>query len=230
MNGTMHIRRAPWEAVVSVPDSVRRQTTPPTVTLFESYGSGAEEIGPRVAEALGVAYHPQAFTSEQLEQAPDKRADEGLLSRVFAAMGGSYAALDGPAVAMAQRDDHELVLQNTRWVMEAARSGAVIVGRNGAMILAKWPGALHVRLDGPLPQRIERAARSNGISLDRAAKRQRREDELRADMSISLYGWDPREPTRYDLVLNTGTLDVPSSVDIIVHASRVNAGRSAGTS
>jgi len=230
MNGTMHIRRAPWEAVVSVPDSARRQTTPLTVTLFESYGSGAEEIGPRVAEALGVAYHPQAFTSEQLEQAPDKRADEGLLSRVFAAMGGSYAALDGPAVAMAQRDDHELVLQNTRWVMEAARSGAVIVGRNGAMILAKWPGALHVRLDGPLPQRIERAARTNGISLDRAAKRQRREDELRADMSISLYGWDPREPTRYDLVLNTGTLDVPTSVDIIVHAARVNAGRSAGTS
>jgi cytidylate kinase len=87
-----------------------------------------------------------------------------------------------------------------------------------------------VRLDGPLPQRIERAARINGISLDRAAKRQRREDELRADMSLSLYGWDPREPTRYDLVLNTGTLDVSTSVDIIVHAARISAGRSAGTS
>jgi cytidylate kinase len=214
---------------VSVPESVGSQTTLPIVTLFESYGSGAEEIGPRVAEALGVTYHAQAFSSDQLEQAPEKRHDEGLLSRVFAAMGGSYAALDGPAVAMAQRDDHELVLQNTRWVIEAARSGAVIVGRNGAMILANWPGALHVRLDGPLPQRIERAARAGGIGLDRAAKRQRREDELRADMSISLYGWDPREPTRYDMVLNTGTLDVPTSVDIIVHAARVSAGRAART-
>jgi len=215
---------------VSVPGSARSKVPAPTVTLFESYGSGAEEIGPRVADALGVAYHPQAFSSEQFEQALDRRTDAGLLSRVFAAMGGSYAALDGPSVAMAQRDNHELVLQNTRWVMEAARAGAVIVGRNGAMILAKWPGAIHVRLDGPLPQRIERAARTNGISLDRAAKRQRREDELRADMSISLYGWDPREPTRYDLVLNTGTLDVPTSVDIIVHAARVSAGRTAGTS
>ena len=229
MSGHMHIRRAPWEAVVSVPEP-DHSTTKPTVTLFESYGSGAEEIGPRVADALGVAYHPQAFTSEQLEEPPDKRQDEGLLSRIFAAMGGSYAALDGPSVAMAQRDDHELVLQNTRWVMQAARSGAVIVGRNGAMILAKWPGALHVRLDGPLPQRIERAARTGGIGTDRAAKRQRREDQLRADMSISLYGWDPRDPTRYDLVLNTGTLDVQTSVDIIVHAAQINARRTVSTS
>lgn len=198
----------------------------PVVTLFESYGSGAEEVGPRVADALGVPYHAQAFSSEQLEQSPEPR-DEGLLSRVFAAMGGSYAALDGPAVAMAQRDDHELVLRNTRWVTDAARSGAVIVGRNGAFILARWPGALHVRLDADVRRRVERAARTDGITVDRAAKRQRREDDLRADMSIRLYGWDPREPARYDLVLNTGTLGPDACVDIIVHAGRVKAARTA---
>ena len=103
----------------------------PVVTIFESYGSGAEEVGPRVAEALGVPFHAQAFSSEQLEESPEQRDDEGPLSRVFAAMGGSYAALEGPAVAMAQRDDHELVLRNSRWVVDAARPGAVIVGRNG---------------------------------------------------------------------------------------------------
>jgi cytidylate kinase len=162
-----------------------------------------------------------------LEESPEQRDDEGLLSRVFAAMGGSYAALEGPAVAMAQRDDHELVLRNSRWVVDAARPGAVIVGRNGALILATWPGALHVRLDAAVQQRVERAARSGGITPDRAAKRQRREDELRADMSIRLYGWDPREPTRYDLVLNTGTLGVDACVDIIVHAGRVKVARTA---
>jgi len=194
----------------------------PVVTIFESYGSGADEVGRRVAEALGVAFHPQAFSSEQLEEQP-KRADDGLLARVFAAMGGSYAALDGPAVAMAQRDDHELVLRNNRWVTETAASGAVIVGRNGALILAGWPGALHVLLDAPVPLRVERAARTSGISPERAARRQRREDAIRADMSIQLYGWDPREPARYDLVLNTGTLDPDACADIIVHAGRTKA-------
>ncbi len=210
---------------MSAPESGR--PIRPVVTIFESYGSGAEEVGPRVAEALGVAFHAQAFSSEQLDDSPEQRDDEGLLSRVFTAMGASYAALEGPAVAMAQRDDHELVLRNTRWVTDTARSGAVIVGRNGAFILATWPGALHVRLDAPVQRRVERAARISGITPDRAAKRQRREDELRADMSIRLYGWDPREPTRYDLVLNTGTLGLDACVDVIVHAGRVKAARPA---
>jgi len=71
--------------------------------------------------------------------------------------------------------------------------------------------------------RVERAARASGISTDRAAKRQRREDAVRADMSIQLYGWDPREPARYDLVLNTGTLGAAACADIIVHAYRTKA-------
>ena len=83
-----------------------------------------------------------------------------------------------------------------------------------------------MRLDAPVQRRVERAARAGGITPDRAARRQRREDELRADMSIRLYGWDPREPTRYDLVLNTGTLGLDACVAVIVHAGRLKAARS----
>ena len=57
--------------------------------------------------------------------------------------------------------------------------------------------------------------------MERAAKRQKREDQVRADISIELYGWDPREPTRYDLVVNTGTMTLDACVDVIVHAARV---------
>lgn len=198
--------------------------TTPVVTLFETYGSGASAIGPRVAQALGVPFHPQAFSSEEIERAMTERESEGLLSRVFGALGGSYAALEGPAVAMAQQDNYELVMDNTRTVTQAAREGGVITGRNGAFILADWPGALHVLLDAPLQQRIQRAAEESGIDTERAAKRQKREDQVRADISIELYGWDPREPTRYDLVVNTGTMSLDACVDIIVEAARAKRG------
>src|SRR5919199_2209363 len=157
------------------------------VTLFESYGSGASYIGPRVAQALGVPFHEQAFSSQQIEDAAEQRQDEGVISRFFGTVGGSYAGIEGPSVAMAQRDDYELVLENTRIVRDQAKQGGVIMGRNGALILASWPGALHVKLDGPLAQRIERAARDSGIDIQRAAKRQKREDQVRAEMSIELY-------------------------------------------
>jgi cytidylate kinase len=195
----------------------------PVVTLFESYGSGASYIGPRVAQALGVPFQSQAFSSEEIENAEAEREREGPLARVFAAMGGSYG-LEGPAVAMAQRDDYDVVMANTRKVQEEARQGGVIMGRNAALILANRPAALHVKLDGPLAQRIERAARESGISIERAAKRQKREDQVRADMSLQLYGWDPRETERYDLVVNTGTMDLDACVEIIVQAARIKAG------
>ena len=86
-----------------------------------------------------------------------------------------------------------------------------------------------MRLDAAVPRRVERAARSGGITPDRAAKRQRREDQVRAEMSLRLYGWDPRDTARYDLVLNTGTLGVDACADIIVHARRVKAARTAPT-
>lgn len=196
----------------------------PVVTLFESYGSGASYIGPRVARALDVPFHAQAFSSEEIENAENARENEGILARVFAAMGGSYAGLEGPAVAMAQRDDYDLVMANTRQVQEEARQGGVIVGRNAALILANWPVALHVKLDGPLDQRIQRAAEDSGIGLKRAARRQKREDQIRADMSLQLYGWDPRDAERYDLVVNTGTMDLDTCAEIIVQAAYVKAG------
>jgi cytidylate kinase len=196
----------------------------PVVTLFETYGSGASYIGPRVAQALGVPFHPQAFSSEEIENAMEAREGEGLLSQVFGAMGGQYVGIEGGSVAMVQQDKHDLAIENTRKVVEDARQGGVIIGRNAALILANWPAALHVKLDGPLRQRIERAARDSGIDIERAAKRQKREDQVRADMSIEFYGWDPRETERYDLVVNTGTMDLDTCVDIIVQAALVKAG------
>ena len=211
-------------AVRSDPTRAGRRTPRPVVTLFESYGSGAGYIGPRVAQALGVPFHPQAFSSDEIENATAQRENQGTLARIFTAVGGSYAGLDGPSVAMAQADNHDLVMQNTRQVHDQAREGGVIMGRNGALILANQPATLHVMLDGPLDRRIERAARDSGIDMQRAAKRQKREDQVRAEMSIEFYGWDPRETQRYDLVVNTGTMDLDICVDIIVQAARIKAG------
>jgi cytidylate kinase len=48
-------------------------------------------------------------------------------------------------------------------------------------------------------------------------------------MSIQFYGWDPRETTRYDLVVNTGTLALDTCVEIIAEAARIKAGLAGAT-
>jgi len=134
----------------------------PIVTLFELYGSGAEDIGPRVADALGVQWEPQAFTSASIEEAEAARIeqpDDGVLSRIFRTLGGSPSVLeDRGGQALFATSDYELVQENNRHVLEATKDGGVILGRNGAVILADRPGAVHVLLTGAVDDRVARAA------------------------------------------------------------------------
>lgn len=204
----------------------------PVVTLFESFGAGAEAIGRRVAEQIGFPFHEQAFSSEQLEENPRDRNQEDTLTKVYAAMAGrGFAGLShhdpGGGVRELQRDQYDVVMQNTRTVMEWGAQGGVIVGRNGALILHDLPGALHVRVDAPVAWRIEQAAARTGIGEKQAAKRQKREDDIRAEMSIKLYGWDPREINNYDLVINAAELDVEAAATIIVDALRIKTAAAA---
>ncbi len=43
------------------------------IMLFESYGAGADYVGPRVAEQLHVPFHDQAFSSDQIEAVESAR-------------------------------------------------------------------------------------------------------------------------------------------------------------
>jgi cytidylate kinase len=205
-------------------------TPPPVVTLFEKYGAGARSIGSRVAEALGVTWLDQAFSSADIESA--KYPGAGGASEAGSGLArflGRYATgatlLDDASIPLAQAQDAEMVEENTRFVKEAAIHGVVMLGRNGALILGDIPNALHVQVDAPVAVRIARAAREEGIDGAHAARRQRNEDRIRAEMSERFSFWNPMEIDRYDLVVNTGLLDLDSCVDVIVAAYRAKAAR-----
>lgn len=203
-------------------ETARTSTTEkPVVTIFEQYGAGADYVGTRVADALHLPYHPQAFSSRALEGDAEAATEEGAtLAQVFSVLGGAYGGLEGRDIASTQRQKYELTMDNNRTVWEHAQEGGVIVGRNGAVVLAERPRTVHVLLTGSVEDRVERAAREAGISPERAAARQQREDQVRADMSLTFYGWDPRLPDRYDLVINTSRISLDAAVSAIVEAVR----------
>jgi glucuronide carrier protein len=193
----------------------------PVVTIFEFFGSGADYVGHKVAEALGLPFHEQAFSSEQLAAGKVAVDEESaVLAQVFSVMGGAYGGFDGRDVPSTQRQKYDLVMDNNRTVWDYADEGGVILGRNGAVILAERPNTLHVLLTGAVEDRVERAAKEHGITLEQAAKRQVHEDQVRADMSRVLYGWDPLLPDRYDLVLNTSRISLDGVVNAILDALR----------
>jgi cytidylate kinase len=205
----------------------------PVVTLFEKYGSGARYVGPRVAETLGVPWMDQAVSSADIESAKYPgagRGDEGSgLARLLGRFAPSATILDDASIPLAQAQDAEMAQENTRTVRKAAAQGAVILGRNGALILGNIPTALHVQLDAPAEVRIARAVRDEGIDEALARRRQRQEDRVRAEISERFYHWDPMAIDRYHLVLNTGLLDLDTAADVIVAAYRARAARATRT-
>lgn len=207
--------------MTSTPDASGR----PVVTVFESYGSGATYVAPRVAEALGVPYLGQRFSSEELEkvelQRRAARQEEGLVGRFLASFG--HIGVDNRLIPGDQRADYEIAVENTREVQQAVADGGVVLGRNGTVVLSDHPAALHVKLDGPVEDRIARAAAEAEIDEGTAARRQAHEDKMRAEMSVRLYAWDPRQNDAYDLVVNTSTVSLDAAVEIIVAAWRIKA-------
>jgi glucuronide carrier protein len=207
---------------MSQADTTTRTTYKPVVTIFEAYGAGADYVGHKVAEAIGLPFHEQAFSSEAIEGDPDAATEQGaVLSQVFAVLGGAYGGFEGRDVATTQRQKYELIMDNNRQVWEYAAEGGVILGRNGAVILAERPNTFHVLLTGSVEDRVARAAKAGGLTLEKAAARQKREDQVRTDMSKVFYGWDPMAPDRYDMVMNTSRIALDAVVHAIVDAVRV---------
>lgn len=201
----------------------------PVVTLFEHYGAGAAYVGRAVADALRLPFHAQAFSSEDLGAADGATVQNATLAQVYSTLGGAYGGFDGREVVATQQQKYDLVMANNETVWAEAAEGGVIVGRNAAVILASRPSTVHVLLTGAAEDRVRRAAAESGIPVEEAAARQVREDEVRAEMSKVLYGWDPRLPERYDLVVNTSRIPLDAVVQAVVQVVRATSASAPAT-
>ncbi|MEI2777724.1 MAG: cytidylate kinase-like family protein [Tetrasphaera sp.] len=188
--------------------------TKPLLTMFEAFGAGAELIGPRLAERLGVPWIGQVLSSGDMEAMDPKgtgRVDvSGFLRSLAFTDQGSVELLESPYVSLAR--------EQAVSVRDLVRDGGVILGRNATVILGDRPAALHVKLEASAGFRIAYAAEHSGISAEQAALRMRREDEARAQISLDVWGWDPRLTAYYDLVINVETFGEDGTVEVILDA------------
>ncbi len=190
----------------------------PVITLFESSGAGAQEVGPRLAEALGVTWIDQRFSSARLAEAAERPEDTGFLADFLRLLGSANVGPDNAPLPWVDNPDADVAVANTAEVKRLVREGAVILGRNATVILADRPNTLHVKLDAPPHARVRRALGDAGLSAADALDRLAREDALRAEMSRRLYDWDPRCTAAYDVVLNTEALGLDACVRLILAA------------
>jgi cytidylate kinase len=201
---------------------------PAVVTIAALYGAGGSRIGPRVAEQLGVQFLDRAIPSSVarragLPEAAVADVDEKPRSgwqRLLAVLG--RASPPSGASGQVERLDLEerrLRAEIEDFLADASRSGGVVLGRGGAIVLAEMPGALHVYLGGERKARVERVMEWQGVDQETAAHSVKINDRARRDYVRSAYGVDGDNPHVYHLMVDAIALGIDVCVDLILAAS-----------
>ncbi|MGD7707185.1 AAA family ATPase [Microlunatus sp. Y2014] len=178
-----------------------------------------------------MTYVPQRFSSDEVAAeaprdeaerpyGPERLGSDSAFDRWLGKVSWTGTQDSDMAQAMAISEDHSLAQKNRLEVLRFAEDGAVIAGRNGAAVLGRAVGALHVRLTTPLSMRVQQVMAKTGLDERQAEARIAFEDRVRAEMSLQLYQWDPHTDEYYDLVINTGTVTYDQVVDMIVRFYR----------
>ncbi len=204
------------------------------ITISREYGSGGGEIARRLATQLGwrlIDHEVVVRVAHDLEisveeaQAYDERV-ESLATRILASMQMvapiGYAGVVPPMLA--DSSVYHNALRNV--VLAAVNTGhVVIVGRGAQVVLAGYKDVLHARIVAPLERRIPYVMRREGFDQNTARSRIQVKDHDRIRYLQEEYHRRPDDPTLYDIVVNTGIIDLDSAVDLIELALQRKAAR-----
>jgi len=210
------------------------------VTLSREFGSGAEEIGREVADALRLrlidreviheavnAGIPEdvALESEEGRQSLIHRALHALRSRPTGPSSVAYSS-DEPIVAYISTDLPEPVDAYYRAILESIifnltqTEDILLVGRAGQIIFRNQPHCFHLRIVAPLEKRVSTIMEQMKVSSNEARHKVESIDAARAAYLKRYHGVDIADSSLYDLCLNTGTLPHETAVQLILTAVR----------
>ena len=196
------------------------------ITISRQYASGGKEIGQKVAEKLGIPFYDKelitlaakesGFSQEAFEKA-DERATSSLL---YSLLMGSYAFGNNAAAPGVLPINDQLFLIQSDLIKKAANEGpCVIVGRCANYVLHEKKNCLNVFIHADKAARVQRAVQKYNIPENKAAETLTKKDKQRAAY-FNFYAnkrWDDLD--NYDLVLNSSTLGIDNTVDLIVSAA-----------
>lgn len=211
----------PEEQFAKVPRTV--------ITISRQVGSGGDEIALKVCKTLGYACFDKnlmlsvaksmGFPEEKIADfSEDTYKVKSLVDRIL-------LRRKPVAVSLSLKDnsqirtvlDEEECLSAIQIVINnlASRGETVIVGRGGQAILKDKVGVLHVRIVAPTAVRVERIMKSERLSQEDATKLIEVNDKAAAEYLRRFYNIDWEEPAIYDIVLNTGKIDLSTAARVI---------------
>ncbi len=204
------------------------------VTISREYGSGGGEIASRLASRLGwrlvdheiiVQVARDLDISEEEAEAYDERSQStvSLILNSMRAINPTMFVMTPEPIVSDSATYREAL---TRVVEAAASTGnVVIVGRGSQVLLNANRDVLHVRIVAPFEQRVAYVMKREALNQEEAQSRIQLKDHDRQRYLQIEYHHHPDEAQLYDLVINTGILELDSVVNLIEQTLEYKANR-----
>jgi cytidylate kinase len=163
--------------------------------------------------AHGLVTAEEGVTEDEKAHAPT--------NRFFLYMARLPTVLATPVPEMEDIDAEQQIRRQAEAAIQQLcnTTGGVLLGRAGAIVLAAQPRAFHVRLTGPVEQRVKRAMLIEDSNEDTARDRLVETDRARSLYVKRLYGKDPADPSLYHLALDTTVLPTDAVVELVAAAA-----------
>jgi cytidylate kinase len=210
------------------------------VTVRGQLGSGAPEIGKKVAHKLHFDYVDREIIAEVAARLQREEHDViakemppgTLLGRILEALTSGYG---GDVLGGGYLPPELIPLGDTRYVKalesvvrELARGESIVIrGRGSQFILKEYPGSLDVLVVAPLEVRVERVMQDLKLDREAACQEIALFDTSRHEFIKRYFQAELEDPLQYDLVINTGRLSFDAAASNIINAfrSRERTGR-----
>jgi cytidylate kinase len=176
------------------------------ITISRGSLSGGQELAERVAQQL--AY--RCVSREVLMEAAARYGIPELkLDELFEKKPSFWEWLT-------RSRERYLVFIQAAMCEVALASDLVYHGQAGQQLLPGIPHVLKVRLITPVERRIRNAMEQRHMDHETAAKHIQRIDDERYHRMRDLFDVDWRDPTLYDLILNTEHMSLDAAADVVV--------------
>ena len=198
------------------------------ITIARQYGSGGREIGEKIAEALGIPLYDKELIKEaasrgNLNETVIAGADESAANSLLytLAMGSNVLGTTMSFGYKMPLNDKLFILQSDV-IKEYAKEGSCIfIGRCADYVLRDEAKLLRLFIHGDLDHRRERVAmRHPEIKPSQVVDIINKTDKRRASYYNFYTGNKWGKFDNYDLTVNSSTLGIDGTVDMIVAYAR----------
>ena len=205
-------------ASVSMPVAVGKETPHFVVTIAREYGSGGHLLGEMLSKELGL----KVYNKEFIHMAAQKsNIDEGFITKNEQTIPSYWLKCiigrdSGQTAEHILSKEDVLFIAESKIIQEVAeKEPCIIIGRCADFILKDNPKAIKVFCYSDPESAYERCTQSYGVPKDKAEAEIRRINRNRATHYEYYTGKKWKDPSHYDLMINTSHIDIEEACNLI---------------